>query len=136
MKSPGVHLVFLLGGVVALSLPFILIGGVIAYETGREYLARRSFDPAAWQDSARVFSPNPVRIRMVDDLLERHDLDELTGADVAALLGDPDDTPYFREWDLVYWLGPERGLIGMDSEWLVLRLNAAQQVTEHRVLTD
>jgi hypothetical protein len=73
---------------------------------------------------------------MVDDLLKRHSLDEMTRAEVVALLGEPDDTPYFREWDMVYWLGPERGLIGIDSEWLVLRLDEHQQVIEHRVVTD
>lgn len=37
---------------------------------------------------------------------------------------------------MVYWLGPERGLLGMDSERLVLRLDERQQVSEHRVVTD
>ena len=73
---------------------------------------------------------------MVDDLLERHKLDEMTRAEVVALLGEPDATPYFREWDMVYWLGPERGLMGIDSEWLVLRLDEHQHVVEHRVVTD
>jgi hypothetical protein len=139
MKKPRIRTVviaLLVGGAAALALPYFLVGGAIAYEAGGEYLARTSFDSSAWQDSARVFSQDPVRIRMVDDLLKRHSLDEMTRAEVVALLGEPDDTPYFREWDMVYWLGPERGLIGIDSEWLVLRLDEHQQVIEHRVVTD
>jgi hypothetical protein len=39
-----------------------------------------------------------------------------------ALLGEPPKTEYFKEFDLVYYLGPERGFMGIDSEWLVLKL--------------
>ena len=139
MKKPRMRTVLialLVSGIAALALPYFLVGGVIAYEVGGEYLARTSFNSSAWQDSARVFSQDPVRIRMVGDLLKRHSLDEMTRAEVVALLGEPDDTPYFRDWDMVYWLGPERGLISIDSEWLVLRLDEHQQVVGHRVVTD
>lgn len=139
MKKPRIRTILfalLIGGVAALALPYFLVGGAIAYEAGGEYLARTPFNSAAWQDSARVFSEEPVRLRMVDDLLGRHKLDEMTRAEVVALLGEPDKTPYFKEWGMVYWLGPERGLIGMDSEWLVLRLDEYQQVLAHRVVTD
>jgi hypothetical protein len=52
-----------------------------------------------------------------------------------ALLGVPPPTPYFREYDYVYWLGPERGLFSIDSEWLVVKLQndvvvAAEVVTD------
>ena len=139
MKKPRISTVLfamLVGGAAALALPYVLVARAIAYEAGGEYLGGTSFDSSGWQDSARVFSQDPIRIRMVDDLLERHELDEMTRAEVVALLGEPDKTPYFREWDMVYWLGPERGLMGIDSEWLVLRLDEHHQVIEHRVVTD
>lgn len=131
-----VLIALLVSGVAALALPYFIVGWAIAYEAGGEHLARTSFKSSAWQDSARVFSQNPVRIRMVGDFLKCHSLDVMTRAEVVALLGEPDDTPYFREWDMVYWLGPERGFVGIDSEWLVLRLDEHQQVIEHRVITD
>ena len=139
MKKPRIRTVLvamLVGGAAALALPYLLVAWAIAYEAGGEYLGRTFFDSSAWQDSARVLSQDPVRIRMVDDLRERHRLDKMTRAEVIALLGEPDKTPYFREWDMVYWLGPERGLMGIDSAWLVLRLDEHQQVVEHRVVTD
>ena len=37
--------------------------------------------------------------------------------------------------DYVYWLGPERGLFSIDSEWLVLKFKD-NVVTRAAVLTD
>jgi hypothetical protein len=52
------------------------------------------------------------------------------------LLGEPSDEGYFREWDFVYWLGPERSYMGIDSEWLVVRLGRDGRVTEYRIVRD
>lgn len=137
MKKPRIRTVtvaLLVGGVAALSLPFFLTGGAIVYEAGGGYLARTFFNSAAWQDSARVFSQDPVRMRMIEDLLKRQKLSGMTRAQTVAILGEPDETPYFREWDMVYWLDPESGLIGLDSEWLLLRLDELQYVKEHTVV--
>lgn len=73
---------------------------------------------------------------MVDDLLATGRLPGRPRAVVAALLGEPRPTSYFREYDLVYWLGPERGVISIDSEWLVLTLDAAGRVADARLVTD
>jgi outer membrane protein assembly factor BamE (lipoprotein component of BamABCDE complex) len=94
------------------------------------------FDRAAWSDSARTYSSEAVRGCMVDDLLARTDFRGQTRAQLVKLLGEPRRTGYFPEYDLVYWLGPEGGLAGIDSEWLVIKLNAAGRVTETRVVTD
>jgi hypothetical protein len=37
---------------------------------------------------------------------------------------------------MVYWLGPERGFIRIDSEWLVLRLDQSDIVREVRIVRD
>ncbi len=96
----------------------------------------RKFDPSLWQDSAAVYGPQKLRGCMVDDLPRRHALRGRTRAQVVALLGEPRPTSYFQEYDLVYWLGPERSALGLDSEWLVLQLDKAGRVTEHRLVTD
>jgi hypothetical protein len=36
----------------------------------------------------------------------------------------------------VYWLGPERGLVSVDSEWLVVRLRPDGRVGVAQVVTD
>jgi hypothetical protein len=73
---------------------------------------------------------------MVDDLRRRYPLKGRTRAEVVALLGEPRPTNYFTEYDLVYWLGPERGAISIDSEWLVLRLDKDGRIVEERLVTD
>jgi hypothetical protein len=62
---------------------------------------------------------------MVDDLLKNHPLRGMTREEVTSLLGPKTETEYFREWDLVYYLGPGRygNAIG-DSEWLVIRFDS------------
>ncbi|MBD1864951.1 MULTISPECIES: hypothetical protein [Trichocoleus] len=73
---------------------------------------------------------------MVDDLLKRHTLAGKSRSEVIALLGQPGTTDYFQDYDLVYWLGPERGLMSIDSEWLIIRLDAQGRVSEHQLVTD
>ena len=35
--------------------------------------------------------------------------------EVVAMLGRPHGGTYWPEWDLAYYLGPERGWVGIDS---------------------
>ena len=73
---------------------------------------------------------------MLDDLLRSHPLVGRSRAEVESLIGPPDTTEYFRKYDMVYMLGQERSFIGIDSEWLVIKLDAASLVTEARLVTD
>lgn len=73
---------------------------------------------------------------MIEWLVRSGQLDALTRAQVVELLGPPDGGTYFRDWDFVYRLGPERGLVGFDSEWLVLRIGSDGRVAEYRVVRD
>ena len=60
---------------------------------------------------------------MVDDLLSKYELVGMTQEEVISLLGKSTDTEYFKtENNMVYYLGPERGLISIDSEWLVMEM--------------
>jgi len=122
------------GLVVLVAVPYVFLGGIVVRDATTEYLGRESFDSAAWQDHDHVV--DAVRIRMVDDLLDRHDFRSKTRGEIVTLLGEPDETEYLRDWDMVYWLGPERGFMSIDSEWLVLRLNADSVVTECELTRD
>jgi hypothetical protein len=95
-----------------------------------------SFNPAAWRDSSLAYSAAAVRGCMVDDLLARQPMRGRSRAEIVALLGEPRPTAYFKNYDLVYWLGPERGLMSIDSEWLVMRLDSAGRVSQARIVTD
>lgn len=85
-------------------------------------------EPKAWDDETRE--------RLADGLLASKVLIGKLRADIVALLGEPPPTDYFREFDLVYWLGAERGLMRLDSEWLVMRLDATGRVSEAMIVTD
>jgi len=119
----------------------VIVFGVVAAvgwfffgDTVRKHLRRQRFDPIAWQ--AEKSPTNDVRIRMVDDLLRRHRFRGMTREQVTALVGEPEKTEYFKEWDLVYWLGPERGWVSIDSEWLVFRLDNQKKVADYKIVRD
>jgi hypothetical protein len=60
----------------------------------------------------------------------------LSRSEVVSLLGEPPEHGYFRSYDLVYQLGSERSFLGIDSEWLAIRLNAAGFVSEAEIVRD
>lgn len=94
----------------------------------------RAFDAETWR--AREAAWDDSAARMADRLIAQSTLQGMTRNDVVRLLGTPPQTPYFGDWDLVYWLGPERGYFSVDSEWLVVRLDARQRVTDYRIVRD
>ena len=132
--------------ITAISLGIIvalLIGGVWAFvrfglEPGPEArcAGHERFQVATWRDAHQADGPLAVRGCMVDDLLATRDFHGHSRAEVVGLLGEPRKTEYFSNYDLVYWLGPERGLMSIDSEWLVFKLDSLKRVREYRLVTD
>lgn len=114
-----------------LALAAMVIAGVAVW---RSWYPGCAFDPTAWRDKTLI--PQGVRLGMADRLLARGTLRGKTRAQVVEMLGKPPETEYFREYDLVYWLGPERGFFGIDSEWLVMRIGSEGRVMECRLVTD
>ena len=61
------------------------------------------------------------RGRLVNDLLQEHTLTGMDTDALFALLGEEMPVPVESgKINYCYYLGPERGLISIDSEWLVL----------------
>ena len=100
------------------------------------YLPIRPFNSEGWRQSRGEDTLTPVRLQMIEWLIRSRQLDGLTRSEVVALLGPADDTSYFREWDMVYWLGPNRGLFRIDSDWLVIRYGPNGRVSDYRVVSD
>lgn len=74
---------------------------------------------------------------MVDSLLARNLLEGKTCNEARDILGLPPKTDYVSTYDLVYWLGPERGCVGIDSKWLVLKCSSPSGiVTEAKLVRD
>jgi len=73
---------------------------------------------------------------MVDALISSGQLDGKSKQDVREMLGPPTATSYFSDWDEVYWLGPQRGFLRLDSEWLVIRYDDLDIVEEYELVGD
>lgn len=82
------------------------------------WYARHRFISTVWISAS---TNEPVRLRMVDDLLRRYKLIGMSREQIDNLLGVPPQTEYFAEYDYIYWLGPERSFISIDSEWLCIK---------------
>ena len=127
--------------VLALVPVLLFFFGWVLLAHGCESMERTAFDGPAWRATGK--GQPPVRTAMVDDVIGSGMLERKTRQEVLALLG-PDDSAtgtgwgagYFGSWDLVYWIGDERGFIRIDSEWLVIDLDAEGRVARYRLVTD
>ncbi len=92
----------------------------------------RDFDAITWRSHPfHLGLRDETRLSMVDDLVQSRILIGKTKDEVQAVLGEPSDEPeYFRDWDMKYLLGPERGFFRIDSEWLLIKL------TDHNVVRE
>lgn len=90
-----------------------------------------AFDQQRWQ-----LGEKHDRHAMADRLVSTGELIGQTRAQIEAKLGPPTPTNKWADWDLIYVLGRERGWMPIDSEWLVIRLDAAGNATECRVVRD
>ena len=84
------------------------------------------------------WSENPKeRVWMVDDLLSQYDFIGMDVLTLESILGKATDTSYFEApRRLVYYLGDERGLISIDSEWLTFDFNEEGFVTTVNIMRD
>ncbi len=98
------------------------------------YCKSIAFETSGWHDKERRRAPEYVRVRMADSLLKQ-DLIGRPRREIDTLLGPPDETDYFLDYDYVYWLGPESGMFGIDSEWLGIKFDG-DIVTEATLLRD
>ena len=96
--------------------------------------APRKFESAAWKQASRN-GLDKTRCNMLESLLSEHELIGMTKAEVAGLLGEQDDSGYFRAWDLRYYMGQEHGFFAIDSEWLVIKFENGK-VVRYAVVTD
>ncbi len=124
----------LLATLLGTSLLGVLYVGLVYFVlSGMAPPPKMPFDSERWI-AAGARSDDETRYQMHEDLIRTHRLVGLARDELAALLGPPTDTVYFREYGIVYHMGPEPGF-GVDSVWLVMRLDG-DRVVECRVLTD
>jgi len=95
----------------------------------------RPFDSVQWKQQTDESKAN-VRLDMADQLVAQRLLDGRTRMQVIDVLGEPLTPDFFNEWEMVYWLGPERKVFSLDSEWLAINLDTSGIVSEYRVIHD
>jgi len=98
--------------------------------------SERKFDSAEWKKTRKFNEHYHPRLSMANRLIADHSLDGKTREEVTELLGQPSHEGYFRSYDLVYWLGPERSWISIDSEWLVIKLDDTGDVKAYKLERD
>jgi hypothetical protein len=74
---------------------------------------------------------------MVDDVMQQV-LSGKNRQQIEDALGPSLSTHYFKSSgrDLIYHLGPERGWFGIDSEWLLIWLDATGRFHRAKLATD
>jgi hypothetical protein len=93
----------------------------------------REFERDKWREAdmhAKIRGP------LADNLIANCKMLGMNREHIVQMLGKPEKTNYFRDYDLVYVLGPERGFISIDYEWLVFKLGTDGRVAQYRIVTD
>lgn len=92
------------------------------------------FERSVWQQGE--ITSDGQRLRVADGLLRSEVLLGKSKAEIEAMLGPPTATDKFRDSGLAYWLGPERGFISIDGEWLTVDFDQTGRVREARIVSD
>lgn len=90
---------------ILLGICVLLLAGVLA-----RYEIKHRFTTEKWLEQPEQ------RREIVDDFLKRYALEGRTKEEVIALLGEGE----VYDDRLMYFLGMERGLISIDTEWMVI----------------
>ncbi len=119
----------------------LLIGWLLLGDSFANLVHRQKFDADTWQNQEEIRHDImwPPRLCMVDHLMSSGELDGLNGDQVAQLLGPPHDKSFpfgAASCDIHYLLGPERGFIRIDSEWLFITFGDDGKVDHYWLYTD
>jgi hypothetical protein len=113
---------------------------VVAVGCGRnsEYAEALPFKPDQWRegDTLGMTDRDAPRLRMADGLVADRALIGMTKPQILEMLGPPTDTDKFASHGLVYWLGPERGFMSIDSEWLIVDFDTQGISTYAAIIRD
>lgn len=135
--------------VCAIALPSLIISSILFFRLSFELpISQRLFPSGSdlsnfssefWQQNASTAWNNGIseREKMLKDLVENV-LPGKSKDEIEQLLGESLDTPYFRsiDKDMIYYLGPQRDSLGVDSEWLLIWLDEEGYFTKYRIVND
>lgn len=93
------------------------------------------FDAELWQNDQQI--AEGIRQPMADRIIATKMLDGKTRDEVIEILGQPTEiNEESHDWHFVYYLGPERGFISIDDEWLRIRFSKDGVVEKYAIIPD
>lgn len=109
----------------------LIIGILLCTVWGIRYKYQHTFSTSKW-----IENPHE-RVNIVDDMLLKNDLIGKTKQEIIALLGEESGKKISsaKENSFAYYLGDERRLISIDSEWLIITF-ADGFVSDYEITTD
>lgn len=133
MKKKAIKFILFIVSIVLLF--YISIFGYLIFSAKfKSYTNQVPFHSETWK--SHLADKDTVKQQMVKDLLSNYNLVGMSKTEIVSLLGLPPQTQYFKDYHFVYWLGPEQSLISIDSEWLGIQFDSADQVVRLDLLKD
>jgi uncharacterized protein YpmB len=112
----------------------ILFGAFIMVNGYHWWTFSKPFDKAEWIAGINDTESPTLRKKMLKNIQSRLLQPGMTQMEIIETLGSSDTDEYFREHDLVYWIGPDSSYI--DSEWLVIDFGEEGKLVSTAVVTD
>lgn len=106
-----------------------------AYTAIRSYsIPEIPFNNNKWKAAAGARS-STVRLAMLEDLLSTHSLAKKNRNEVINLLGSPEAENYFSEYDIMYRLGNDGGLLEGPA-YMAIRFASGDTIDKLAILKD
>ncbi|MGH1366825.1 MAG: hypothetical protein ACRBF0_24920 [Calditrichia bacterium] len=107
---------------------------IIATACSSEESTKREFDSTLWKSAAA--NPNSIiRLEMIEDFIKTHKSRDMSRQDIVDVLGLPKRLSYFSDYQMMYRLGNDDGLIP-GPNYLVIRLDNNDRVEQLAIMKD
>ena len=101
------------------------------------FMSPLPFSVSGWDVDADHGTFFNTRYRIAERLVGSRRLQDMNREEIVALLGKPvTDVTRLGHHGLIYVLGPERGMFGIDYEWLLIDFDLTGRVSNVEVTTD
>jgi len=107
---------------------------IIATSCSSEKSTKREFGSTLWK-SAAANPSSIIRLEMIEDFMKTYKSHEMGRQDIIELLGLPEKVSYFSDYQMMYRLGNDNGLIPGPS-YLAIRLNNSERIEKLAIMKD
>jgi hypothetical protein len=128
----GLIIVLILGAIFSDPIYQIIKNRVMNYVQSPD-ADRLPFISERWKNANSRNLKDNTSQRMSTDLLMNHKLTGYSRNDIVNLLGEPDSTHNFPEWDMEYYLGTSRRRNTWGSDWLVIKFDEKNLVIDYAI---